>query len=56
MCVIGDFRIVSTGMWSRGWTAVSPKYSVPAINVVSSVFSVADCILEKLLSTQKNWI
>ena len=51
-----DFRMVLTGMWSRGWTAVSPKYSVPAINIVSSVFSLADCILEKQLSTQENWI
>ena len=42
-----DFRMVLTGMWLRGWTAVSPKYSVPAINVVSSVFSLADCTLEK---------
>ena len=31
-------------MWSRGW-AVAPKYSVPAIKNVSSVFSLADCIL-----------
>ena len=53
---LGDFRMVLTGMWSRGWTAVSPKYSVPAINIVSSVFSLADCTLEKQLSTQENWI
>ena len=46
--------MVLTGMWSRGWTAVSPKYSVPAINIVSSVFSLADCrLLEKQLSTQQ---
>ena len=25
------FRMVLTGIWSRGWTAVSPKYSVPVI-------------------------
>ena len=40
----------------RGWTAVSPKYSVPAINIVSPVFSLADCTLGKQLSTQENWI
>ena len=51
-----DFRMVLTGIWSRGWTAVWPKYSVPAINIVSSVFSLADCTLEKRLSTQENWI
>ena len=51
-----DFRMVLTGMWSRGWTAVSPKYFVPAINIFSSVFSLADCTLEKQLSTPKNWI
>ena len=51
-----DFRVVLTGMWSRGLTAVSQKYSVPAINIVSSVFSLADCSLEKQLSTQENWI
>ena len=51
-----DFRMVLTGMWSCGWTAVSPKYSVPAINIVSLVFSLADCTLEKQLSTQENWI
>ena len=28
-------------------TAVSPKYSVPAIDIVSSVFSLANCTLEK---------
>ena len=27
-----------------------------SINVVSSVFSLADCSLEKQLSTQENWI
>ena len=41
------FRMVLTGMWSRGSAAISPKYSVPAINIVSSVFSLADCTLEK---------
>ena len=51
-----DFRMVLTGMWSRGWTVVWPKYSVPAINIVSSVFSLTDCTLEKQLSTQENWI
>ena len=51
-----DFRMVLTGMSWRGWTAVSPKYSVPAVNIVSSVFSLADCTLEKQLSTQENWI
>ena len=51
-----DFRMVLTGMWSRGWTTVWSKYSVPAINIVSSAFSLADCTLEKELSTQKNWI
>ena len=35
---------------------VSPKYSVPAINIVSSVFRLADFTLEKQLSTQENWI
>ena len=30
-----DFHMVLTGMWSRGWTAVWPKYSVPAINIVA---------------------
>ena len=48
--------MVLIGMWSRGWFAVWPKYSVPAINIVSSVFSLADCTLEKQLSTQENWI
>ena len=51
-----DFRKVLTGMRLCGWTAVSPKYSVPAINIVLSVFSLADCTLEKELSTKKNWI
>ena len=51
-----DFCMVLTGMWSRGWTAVSPKYSVPAINIVLSVFSLADCTLEKQISTQETWI
>ena len=35
---------------------VSPKYSVPAINIIFSVFSLADCTLGKQLSTQENWI
>ena len=48
--------MVLTGMWSRGWTSVSPKYSLPAINIVSLVFSLADCTLGKHLSTQENWI
>ena len=48
--------VVLTGMWSRGWTVVSPKYSVPAIKIVSSVLSLADCTLEKQLSTEENWI
>ena len=51
-----DFRMVLTGMWSRGWTTVLPKYSVPAINIVSSVFSLLHCTLKKQLSTQENWI
>ena len=42
-----DFRMVLTGMWSRGWAAVSPKYFVPAINIVFLVFILADCTLEK---------
>ena len=32
------------------------KYSVPPMNIVSSVFTLADCTLEKQLSTQENWI
>ena len=33
-----------------------PRYNQLAINIVSSVFSLADCTLEKQLSTQENWI
>ena len=51
-----DSRMVLTGMWSRGWTVVSPKYFVQVIKIVSSVFSLADCTLEKQLSTEENWI
>ena len=29
---------------------------MPAINIVSSVFSLVDCTLKKQLSTQENWI
>ena len=41
---------------ARGLTAVWPKYSVPAINIVSSVLGLADCAMETRLSTQENWI
>ena len=49
-CVIS--RMVLTGMCC----GLAKKYPVPAINIVSSVFSLADCTLEKQFSTRENWI
>ena len=37
-------------------TAVSPKLSVPGINIVLSVFSFVDRALEKQISSLEDWI
>ena len=59
-CAISAWcRQVCDLVFELGFTlraVVSPKYSVPVIKIVSSVFSLADCTLEKQLSTEENWI
>ena len=62
LCVIVPRKCVivwsphGVDMWSRCWAVSAPKYFVPAINIVSSVFSLADFALKKQFSTQENWI